>query len=168
MINHDFNDKFWVLEKHFYIKIGEEMCLEHICKCFYKMASYIHILNLGVFFGKWPYSLNKLLLLLSVTDIQCCINFWYTAKWFSYTCIYISYPFPLWFIMGFWIHFQLLYNRILLLSSLYVIVCICWFQTPNATLPHLLFPLAFTGLFSISVSLFLFHSSFGSYFRFHI
>ena len=103
MINHYFNNKFWVLKKYFYIKMREEMYLEHIGKYFYKMWSYIHFLNLGVFFGKWPYFLNKFLLLLNVTDIQCCISFWCIAKWFSYTCIYISYPFPLWFIIGNWI-----------------------------------------------------------------
>ena len=42
------------------------------------------------------------------------------------------------------------------LSSLCIIACICWPQTPNPSLPHLSSPLATTSLFSMPVSLFLF------------
>ena len=37
----------------------------------------------------------------SIVDLQCCINFCYTAKWLSYIYLYpFSYSFPLWFITG--------------------------------------------------------------------
>ena len=41
----------------------------------------------------------------SLVDLQCCINFCCTAKWFSYTHIHILFYvfFPLWFISGYWI-----------------------------------------------------------------
>ena len=40
---------------------------------------------------------------LSTVDLECCVNFWCIAKWYSYTYIFISYSFLLWFITGFWI-----------------------------------------------------------------
>ena len=43
----------------------------------------------------------------SIADLQCHVNYCCTAKWFSYTYIYISfsflYSFPLWLITGYWI-----------------------------------------------------------------
>ena len=43
----------------------------------------------------------------SIVDLQYCVNFCCTAKWFSYIYIYIhsffKYSFPLWFIIGYWI-----------------------------------------------------------------
>ena len=38
-------------------------------------------------------------------ELQCCVNFWCTAKWFNYTYINIFFfiYFPLWFITGYWI-----------------------------------------------------------------
>ena len=40
-------------------------------------------------------------------DLQCCVHFWYIAKWFRYTYIYkhsfLKNSFPLWFIIGYWI-----------------------------------------------------------------
>ena len=43
-------------------------------------------------------------ILLKYVDLQCCVNFCYTEKWFSYTHIdSFSCSFPLWFITGYWI-----------------------------------------------------------------
>ena len=39
----------------------------------------------------------------STVDLQCCVKFWCTAEWFSYTYIFFSYSFPWWFIPGYWI-----------------------------------------------------------------
>ena len=38
---------------------------------------------------------------------------------------FFLHSFPLWFIPGYWIQFLMLYNRTLLFSLLYVIICIC-------------------------------------------
>ena len=39
-----------------------------------------------------------------IVDLQCCVDFCYTAKWLRHTYIYsFSYSFPLWFITGYWI-----------------------------------------------------------------
>ena len=57
-----------------------------------------------------------------IVDLQCCVNCYCTAKWFSYTYTHIyifSYSFPLWFVSGYW---TLLYSRTLLLSILCVLV----------------------------------------------
>ena len=43
------------------------------------------------------------------------------------------------------------------LSNLYIEVCICESQTPNLSLPHPLSPLVTISLFSMYVSLFMFH-----------
>ena len=41
---------------------------------------------------------------LSIVDLQCCLSFWHTAKWFSYMYTYsFSYSFPFWFLTGYWI-----------------------------------------------------------------
>ena len=69
----------------------------------------------------------------SIVYLQCCVNFFYTAKLiqlYIYICIY---PFPLWFITVYWILFPVLYSRTLL------------FIHP-----------IYNSLFSVSVSLFLF------------
>ena len=41
--------------KKFWIKMGEEMCLEHICIYFYKMRYYYTHCSETLFFGKWLY-----------------------------------------------------------------------------------------------------------------
>ena len=49
------------------------------------------------------YNPSQFLFFWSIVDLQCCVNFCYTAKWFNYTYIYIlfsKYAFPLWFIIG--------------------------------------------------------------------
>ena len=90
--------------------------------------------------------------------MQCYVNFFYTAKWLSYTYILIysfSYSFPLRFITGCWIQFPVLYSRTLLFllpvynSSLLIIPYSQSFALHSPT------PLASISLFSLSVSLFL-------------
>lgn len=56
------------------------------------------------FFFKW-----------SVVDLQCCVNFYCTAEWFSYTYAYIlfSCSFPSWSIIGYEIEFPVLHSRTL-------------------------------------------------------
>ena len=52
------------------------------------------------------HSFLKNLFYWSIVDLQYCVNFYCTAKWFSCTYIYtysFLYYFPLWFITGYWI-----------------------------------------------------------------
>ena len=71
-----------------------------------------------------------------------CVNFFSTRKWLSYTNIYsLSYSFALWFVMGYWIQFSVLYSGSLLFIhpiyiSLHLLIPnshsfprICGFQT---------------------------------------
>ena len=124
MINHYFNSKFWVLKKHFYVKMGEEMDLEHICNYFYKMGSYIHILNPRVFFGKWPY-LKK-----NVVVVEC--------DWYSmlYSFLVYSKVIQLYMYIYFISFSTMIYYRILnivpcaiqkdpVVYLFYIVVCIC-------------------------------------------
>ena len=182
----------------------------------------------------------------SIVDLQCCVSFWYTVNWFSYTyTYYFSYSFPLWFITGQgfpggsvnkesacnagdvslipglgrspggghgnplqysylenpgdrgawratvygvtvwgvrhcslegyslwgvrydlsdWAHTHTQdtdYSSLcctvgLSCFSFYIVVCVCWFRTPDSSLPHLLSSLVTISLFSVAVSLFLF------------
>ena len=92
----------------------------------------------------------------SRVDLQCCVSFCCTAKWFSYTYIYsFSYSFPL-------LLQEIEYSSLCYtvgpccLSILYIVGCICWSHTPNLSLLHPLSPLVTISLFSMSVSLFLF------------
>ena len=56
------------------------------------------------------------LIIWSIIDLQCYVAFCCTAKWFSYTYIYILFHiiFHCVFITGFWIQFPMLYSRPLL------------------------------------------------------
>ena len=47
---------------------------------------------------------------LQLFELKYCINYYYTAKWLSYTNVYIilSRSFPLWFITGYWIEFPVI------------------------------------------------------------
>ena len=88
----------------------------------------------------------------SRVDSQYCVNFCCTAKWLSYTHIpSFSYSFPLWFIIGYWIEFPVLYSRTLLFihpihTSLHLLI-------PNShSIPSPpTSPLATTSLFFMSV-----------------
>ena len=95
----------------------------------------------------------------SRVDLQCCDDLCYTARWLSYTHVDILflYSFPSWFITGYWVLFPVLYIRTVLFiyskcNSLHL-------PTPNSQsipLPPSS-PLATASLFSMSMSLFLFH-----------
>ena len=53
----------------------------------------------------------------SIADVECCVNFCYIAKCFTYMSIYsFSYSSPLWFLTGYWIQFPMLYVVVQLLS----------------------------------------------------
>ena len=72
----------------------------------YAYHIYCSVLVLGAFLKKICWS---------IVDLQCCVNFFCTAKWLSYTYIYsLSYSFPLWFVTGYWLSFPVLYSRTLL------------------------------------------------------
>ena len=78
----------------------------------------------------------------SVVDLQHCISFCYTEKWFSYIykCIYsFSYYFPLWLITGYWIWLPVLRSRTLLLihkyNSLHLLIPNSQFIFPHLTSP---------------------------------
>ena len=64
-----------------------------------------------------------------IVDLQCCVSFRCTAKWFSYTYIntYIhsfSDSFPIWFITECWVEFPVLYSRsLLVICFIYCSVC---------------------------------------------
>ena len=75
----------------------------------------------------------------SIVDLQCCVNFYCTAKWFSYTYIYIyieierhsfSHSSPLWFITGYGLQFPVPYSRILL--YIHSIYCGLHLLTPDS------------------------------------
>ena len=102
---------------------------------------YLIMFLICVFFFYW-----------STVDLQCCVNLYCTSKWFSYTYIYSFY---ILFHYGLSqnIECPVLYSRTLLfIQSIYN----SWL-TPDSqpACPH--FPSANTSLFSMFVSLFLFH-----------
>ena len=91
----------------------------------------------------------------SIVDLQHCVSFWCTAKWFRY--VYIC-SFPLWFITGYWIQLPVLYSRTSLLihyiyNSLHLLTPSSHSILPPSTPPP---PLATTSLSSMFVSLFMF------------
>ena len=70
---------------------------------------------------EWIHSLSLFFLNLfywRTVDLPHCVNFYCTAKWFSYTYILYIYSFsssfPWWLITGYWIQFLVLYSRTLL------------------------------------------------------
>ena len=63
----------------------------------------------------WERKLNDLFFFnWSTVDLQCCANLCCTAKWLSYTHLHIL--FPLWFTLGGWRQFPVLYSRTLLFT----------------------------------------------------
>ena len=65
-----------------------------------------------------------------VVNFQCCANTRYTTKWFSYAYLYthiLFFNIPLWFLIGYWIWFSVLYNGFLFVtyfiySSVYMLI----------------------------------------------
>ena len=102
---------------------GEENIL-----CFPSLSTYLFFLALSLKKIYW-----------SIADLQCCVSFKGTAKWFHYTCTYI------------FIIFQILFPYSLLqnieysslcytvgpcwLFTLYIVVCVFQSQAPNLSLP---------------------------------
>ena len=70
----------------------------------------------------------------SMADLQC-VNFYCTAKWLSYTYTYILFYNLFYYDLSQDIKQHPVLYRRTLLSILYIIVCICWSQTPNPSLP---------------------------------
>ena len=72
----------------------------------------------------------------SVVDLQGCDNFCCTKKWFTCTHIHsLSYSFPTYIIIEYWIEFSVLYSRSLLANhSIYLRVCMPK-PDPQAILP---------------------------------
>ena len=73
---------------------------KHCCFFFFILMS-IHCLwprILFLFFVFWV--LFFMFLYWNIVDLLCCANFFYIAKWFSYT---YAYSFSLWFVTGYWI-----------------------------------------------------------------
>ena len=58
----------------------------------------------------------------NIVDLYCCVSLWYTAKWFSYTYIYIYLfnSFPLLVIRKYWAQPPVLYSRSLLFYQFYI------------------------------------------------
>ena len=90
---------------------------------------------------------------LNWTDLQCCVCFRYTAKWFSYTYIYsFSGSFLIQVITEYWADFPVLYSRSLLViyliyRTMYMLIPSSWFLSPHIS------PLVTVSLCSIPVSL---------------
>ena len=90
----------------------------------------------------------------SIVDLKCCVNYCCTAKWLSYTYIYIL--FHILFHYDLSEDIEYISKTLLFIHPIYNILPLL---IPNShSFPPLdPFPLATTSLFSISVSLFLFH-----------
>ena len=88
-------------------------------------------------------------------------------EWTEKGHLYI-YASPLWFITGCQVQSPGLCSRTLL-STLYIMVCICESQVPNLSLPYPFTSVATTSVLSLSESVSVsLRSSFVPYFRFHI
>ena len=90
-----------------------------------------------------------------IVNFQC---FCCTEKWFSYihTTFFLKYSYPLWFIIGYWISFSVLYSGTLFIHSVYKSLLLLN-PISQSTPPPTPYPLLTTSLFSVSVILFLLH-----------
>ena len=113
--------------------------------------------------------LFKQLYFIEVVDLQCCINLCCIAKWFSYTYIYIFFHILFHYNLSQDIEDSSLCYRVgpCCLCTLYMIVCICWPQTPRPSIPPPTpFSLATTSLYSAKVSVILWNFSYIGIYRF--
>ena len=63
----------------------------------------------------------------NIVDLQCCVSFWYTVKWFISIYVYIYFHILF--------HYSLLQDTVGSFCFFYVIVCICLSQTPSLSFP---------------------------------
>ena len=68
----------------------------------------------------------------SIVDLHCCVHFYCTEKWLSYTCIY---SISLWCITEHWIYFLCYSAGPCCSSTLSILVCTCWSQPPVLSSP---------------------------------
>ena len=119
---------------------------------YYKILAIFPVLyNISLYFFFFIYNLFYW----SIADFQCCVNFCYTAKWFSYINIYpFPYSFSLWLITGYSIQFPVLIQSVLVVYFVaYFIPNGLYLFLPTPLLPPSLSPLVITSLFSRSPSL---------------
>ena len=68
----------------------------------------------------------------SIVDLHCCVHFYCTEKWLSYTCVY---SISLWCITEHWVYFLCYSAGPCHLSTLSILVCTCWSQPPVLSSP---------------------------------
>ena len=82
--------KEWPGPGSFIIKLLSPMVSEDFMLQFFYLLYCFFFFKFSFFFFKW-----------SAVDLQHCVSFWCTTRWFSYTFVNpFSYSFPLWFITG--------------------------------------------------------------------